>query len=47
MSGVIQGGEEFVIAAYAVTAAVLSAYAASIYFRLRAEKRRALREEGR
>jgi len=47
VSGVIQGGGEFVIAAYAVTAAVLCGYAASIFLRYRAEKKRAAREEPR
>jgi heme exporter protein CcmD len=45
VNGVIQGGGEFVIAAYVVTAAVLSGYAASIFLRYRAEKKRAAREE--
>ena len=44
MNGVIQGGQEFVIAAYVVTATVLCGYAASIFLRYRAEKRRAARE---
>ena len=44
MRGVIEGGWEFVIAAYAVTAAVLGVYAASILLRLRAERQRALRQ---
>jgi hypothetical protein len=44
VSGVLQGGEGFVIAAYAVTVAVLGAYGASIALRYRAEKRRAARE---
>jgi hypothetical protein len=43
VSGVIHGGREFVIAAYVVTAAVLSGYAASIFLRYRAEKKRAAR----
>ena len=34
MSGVVQGGWEFVVAAYAVTAAVLGAYTASVIVRL-------------
>jgi hypothetical protein len=41
VSGVIQGGWEFVVAAYAVSAAVLGAYAASVFLRLRKEKARA------
>jgi len=43
VSGVIQGGWEYVIAAYAVTAAVLAAYGASIFLRGRAERQRAPR----
>ncbi len=43
MRGVIQGGWEFVIAAYAVTAAVLLGYATSVFLRWRAERRRTLR----
>jgi len=34
----IQGGWEFVVAAYAVTAAVLGAYAISVFLRFRSEK---------
>lgn len=45
MSGVVQGGWEFVIAAYTVTAVVLAAYGASIFFRSRAEQRRSERME--
>jgi hypothetical protein len=41
MTGVLQGGTEFVVAAYALTAAVLGAYAASIVTRYRAARRRA------
>jgi len=41
MSGVVEGGWEFVIAAYAVTAAVLGAYAVSVFVRHSAEKSRA------
>jgi hypothetical protein len=44
-SGVIQGGWSFVIAAYAVTAAVLVGYTASIYSRYRRERDRR-RQEG-
>ena len=43
--GVVQGGWEFVIVAYAVTAAALAAYGASIFFRSRTEQRRAARLE--
>lgn len=38
MSGVIQGGWEFVAAAYLVSAAVLGAYAASVFWRFKAEQ---------
>ena len=44
MRGVIEGGWEFVIAAYTVTAAVLGIYATSILLRLRAERQRALKQ---
>ncbi len=47
MSGVVQGGWEFVVAAYTVTAAVLGAYTASVFVRLRAERQRAARAEKR
>ena len=40
MSGVIQGGWEFVWAAYGLTAAVLVLYTISIIARYRGEKRR-------
>ena len=40
MTGVLQGGGEFVVAAYALTAAVLGAYAASIIARYRVARRR-------
>jgi len=46
MSGIVQGGWEFVIAAYLVTAVALGGYAASIFVRLAAEKRRASLESG-
>ncbi len=46
MSGVIEGGWEFVVAAYAVTAAVLGAYATSVFLRFRSEKARANKEAG-
>jgi hypothetical protein len=35
MRGVVEGGWEFVIAAYAVTAVVLLGYAFSVFWRLR------------
>jgi heme exporter protein CcmD len=40
MSGVVSGGWEFVIAAYAMTALVLGGYAVSVLVRYRAERRR-------
>jgi hypothetical protein len=40
MSGVIQGGWGFVVAAYAVTATVLVIYGVSIVLRLRREQLR-------
>ncbi len=40
MSGVIQGGWDYVIAAYAVTGVVFVAYGISVYARLRAATRR-------
>jgi heme exporter protein CcmD len=42
--GVIEGGWEFVWAAYGVSAAVLAGYALSIHARYRAERRRRERE---
>jgi hypothetical protein len=44
MSGVVQGGWEFVIAAYAVSALVLGGYALSLHHRYRSERARAERE---
>jgi hypothetical protein len=44
LSGVIEGGWEFVAAAYAVSAVVLGAYATSVFMRLRSEKARAAAE---
>jgi hypothetical protein len=43
-SGVIQGGWEFVVAAYSVTAVALIGYAISIHLRYRAERARRERE---
>lgn len=40
MTGVIEGGWPFVIAAYAVSVAVLAGYAVSLFVRLRQEKSR-------
>jgi hypothetical protein len=45
VSGVVQGGWEFVVAAYTVTAAILGAYGASVFLRLRVERQRAARAE--
>jgi hypothetical protein len=44
LSGVIEGGWEFVVAAYGVTAVVLGAYATSVFLRFRREKARATDE---
>jgi hypothetical protein len=46
MSGVLQGGWEFVIAAYVVTALVLGGYTLSVIARHRAERARRERERG-
>ena len=43
-SGVIAGGWEYVVAAYAITAVILLGYAASLIARYRAERRRAARQ---
>jgi hypothetical protein len=40
MSGVVQDGWEFVIAAYTVTAVVLGTYAVSVFLRYRNERSR-------
>ena len=45
--GVLEGGWEFVWAAYGVSAAVLGAYAVSLILRLRSEQARAQREATR
>jgi heme exporter protein CcmD len=45
MSGVVDGGWEFVWMAYGVTAAVLSGYALSVGLRYRAQRVRYLREK--
>lgn len=48
MSGVLEGGWEYVRAAYLITAAILIGYAVSIHARYRAERSRRERErEGR
>jgi len=44
VSGVVQGGWEFVAGAYIVTAATLSAYATSVFLSYRTEQRRAAAE---
>jgi len=44
-TGVIQGGWPFVIAAYAVSAAFLGGYAASVHARYRRERERRRKEE--
>jgi len=45
--GYVEGGWEFVWAAYAVTAVVLGGYATSVLIRFRAERNRAEREARR
>jgi hypothetical protein len=47
VSGVVEGGWEFVAAAYIVTGAVLSAYATSVFLRYKTEQRRAAAEAER
>lgn len=42
--GVIEGGWEFVWAAYGLSAAILIGYAVSVYLRYRAERARRRRE---
>lgn len=44
MTGVVQGGWEFVAAAYVVTALVLLIYATSVFARYRSAKTRAAAE---
>lgn len=46
-TGVIEGGWEFVVAAYVVSALVLLGYAVSIHIRYRAERARSRREAER
>jgi hypothetical protein len=46
MSGVVQGGWEFVIAAYSITALGLLVYGLSLFMRLREARSRAGRTEG-
>ena len=45
--GSVQGGWEFVVAAYSVTAMVLTGYAVSVFLRFRSERTRARREAQR
>jgi cell division protein FtsW (lipid II flippase) len=45
--GVIEGGWEFVWAAYGISAAWFALYGTSLVLRLRAEQRRQEREAGR
>jgi hypothetical protein len=47
VSGVVEGGWEFVTAAYLMTAAVFASYATSVFLRYRTEKRRAVSEAER
>ena len=43
-SGMVQGGWEFVVAAYSVSAFVFAAYFLSVHLRYRAERKQAERE---
>jgi len=47
MTGVVVGGWEYVIAAYAITFAVLGGYGVSLFLRLRGERGAGDREETR
>jgi hypothetical protein len=47
MTGMIQGGWEFVAAAYLLSAAVLGGYTTSVFVRYRTERRRAAAEAQR
>jgi hypothetical protein len=47
MSGVVQGGMEFVTAAYVITALMLGGYAVSVFLRHWAEEKRDARERER
>jgi hypothetical protein len=44
VTGVVQGGWEFVAAAYILSAIVLTGYATSVFVRYRSTKRRAFTE---
>jgi hypothetical protein len=46
MTGVVQGGWEFVAAAYLLSAVVLAGHATSVFVRYRSEKRRAFTGAG-
>jgi hypothetical protein len=47
VTGMVQGGWEFVAAAYTVSAVVLAAYGAWVVLRYRTEKSRAAAQAGR
>jgi hypothetical protein len=47
VTGVVEGGWEFVAAAYLLSAFVLTGYATSVFLRYRVEKRRAFTEAQR
>jgi hypothetical protein len=47
VTGVVEGGWEFVAAAYIVSAVVLGGYATSVFLRYRSENRRASTEAQR
>lgn len=45
--GSLEGGWEYVVAAYSATAVVLTGYAVSVFVRLRSERARARRDAQR
>jgi hypothetical protein len=47
MTGIVQGGWEFVAAAYVLSAVVLGGYTTSVFLRYRTERRRAAAEAQR
>jgi hypothetical protein len=47
VTGIVQGGWEFVVAAYVLSAVVLGGYATSVFARYRRERRRASTEAQR
>jgi hypothetical protein len=47
VTGIVQGGWEFVAAAYVLSAVVLGGYATSVFVRYRTERRRASTEAQR